>query len=155
MNLPARLERHTIVPAHSVRPRAGVLSVFSGQVRRGPWEMPQHLRLAAVMGSVEVDLREALIPEGDSEIEVFCLFGSVELVLPPGVIIEFDGDAFAGSFEFTPDSMYAPPVGAPRIRVTGSATFGSVECEVRIAGESASEAKRRRKRPEKWLQSGL
>lgn len=154
MTLPRRLERHTVVPAHSVRQRAGTMAVFSGQSRRGPWELPRLMRVAAVFGSVELDLREALIADGDSDIEVFCLFGSVEIVCPPGILVECEGDAFAGEFTHTPDSMFMPGPGAPKVRISGSATFGAVECEVRLAGESASEAKRRRKRPDKWLASG-
>lgn len=154
MSLPARLERHSIVPIESVRPRSGLLSVFSGQVRRGPWELPQQFRIATVFGSAEIDLREALIGDGESVIEVFCVFGSVEIMVPPGIRVEFDGDGFAGSFEYTPDPMFTPPPGAPTLRITGSAAFGAVEVHVRLAGESATAAKRRRKRPDQWLASG-
>ncbi len=154
MPLPSRLERHTVVPADTVRPRGGVMAVFSGQKRTGPWELPRHMRVAAVMGSVELDLREAVMAEGEIEIEIFCLFGSVEICVPPGVQVECDGDAFAGEFGYSPDSMFMPQLGAPRVRITGSATFGEVKCETRLPGETASEAKRRRKQPDKWLGAG-
>ncbi|MGQ0646490.1 MAG: LiaF domain-containing protein [Gemmatimonadaceae bacterium] len=143
MTLPAHTDRHTVVPAHQVKERAGILAVMSGQERRGNWELPRYMRIACVLGSTELDLREARIPEGESVIEVFCLLGSVELMVPSGVFVEMDGDAFAGSFSNSPDQTIEPLPGAPRIRLKGTAYFGSVECEARLAGEGKRAAQRR------------
>lgn len=153
MNLPAIRPRHTVIPADAVRERAGVLAVMSGTTRKGAWELPRQLRVAAVMGSAELDLREAVLAEGDSVIEVFCLFGSVDILVPSGVQLVVDGDAFAGDFSASHDGTVAPEPGAPRIIVRGSAYFGAVECASRLAGESQSAAKRRIKRADR-LSSG-
>ena len=145
MNLPSLRPRHSVIPAEAVRERAGLLAVMSGMVRKGPWELPRNFRVATVMGSAEIDLREAVLAEGDSTIEIFCLFGSVEIVVPSGVEVVVDGDAFAGEFSYTPDPSVAvaPAGGAPRIVIHGSAYFGAVECEARLAGESDGQAKKR------------
>lgn len=143
MNLPSLRPRHTVIPANAVRASAGVLAVMSGVVRKGPWELPRQLRIATVMGSAEIDLREAVLAEGESHIEVFCLFGSVEIVVPSGVEVIVDGDAFAGGFEFKPDPAVPPEASGPRIVIHGSAYFGAVECEARLAGESEGQAKKR------------
>ena len=143
MNLPVRSIRHTVVPAAGVRERAGVLSVFSSQSRQGEWTVPRELRVLTVFGSVELDLREARIADGETTIHIFALFGSVELLLPPGVRVEADTDGLAASFEVVPDTTLALPPEAPTIRVTGSAYFASVEGSVRFSGESEREAKKR------------
>lgn len=143
MNLPVRMIRHTIVSATDVRERAGVLSVFSGQSRQGEWTVPRELRILTVFGSVDLDLREARIADGETRIHIFALFGSVELLLPPGVRIEVDGDGLAASFQVVPDSTIPLPPDAPTIRITGSAHFASVEGSVRFAGESQREARKR------------
>lgn len=143
MNLPVRTIRHTIVPASDVRERAGVLSVFSGQSRKGVWSVPRELRVMAVFGGVDLDLREARIADGETRIHIFALFGSVELLLPPGVRVEFEGDGLAASFEVVPDSTIPLPPDAPTIRITGSAYFASVEGSVRFADESPREARKR------------
>lgn len=135
--------RHTIVPASEVRERAGVLSVFSGQSRQGEWTVPRELRIAAVFGSVDLDLREARIAAGETQINIYALFGSVEVLFPPGVRVEVDGDGFAASFQVVPDSTIPLPPDAPTIRITGSAYFASVEGSVRFAGESQRDAKKR------------
>jgi Cell wall-active antibiotics response 4TMS YvqF len=143
MNLPRLRVRHTVIPANAVRDSAGVLAVMSGVVRKGPWELPRKFRIASVMGSAEIDLREAVLAEGESHIEVFCLFGSVEITVPSGVEVVVDGDAFAGEFSHAPDPSVPTDPGAPRIVIHGSAYFGAVECDVRLAGESEGQAKKR------------
>jgi hypothetical protein len=145
MNLPVRHGRHMIVPANEARERGGVLAVWSEQKRAGDWSMPRQMRVVSVMGSAVIDLREARIPDGESTIEVFTLFGSVEIIAPPGVRIECDGSGLAGDFSFTPDSSIPPDADAPTIRLVGDAYFASVSGEVRYAGESRKEAKRRLK----------
>ena len=137
--------RHSVIPAGQARDRAGVLSFFSGQERKGAWELPRHLRVMCVMGSVELDLREARIPEGESVIEIVAVLGSVEILVPPNVHLELDGDALVGEFSFKPDGSVLPSPGAPRITVRGSAIAASVECEARFAGESERQAKKRLK----------
>ena len=143
MNLPVRSIRHSVVPAAEVRERAGVLSVFSGQSRQGVWTVPRELRVMTVCGSVELDLREARIADGETRIHLFALFGSVELLLPPGVRVEVDADGLAASFEVVPDSTIPLPPDAPTIRITGNAYFASVEGSMRYADESPREARRR------------
>ena len=141
--LPVPFSRHQIIPAHAVRERAGVTAFASAHEKKGDWELSRLYRIACVMGTVVADLREARIPEGESEIEVFLLMGTIELFVPPGVRVEVAVDSLAGGVEYRPDPNYVTEPGAPVIRVTGSAYFGSVEVIARLPGESARDAKRR------------
>lgn len=154
MTLPTRQDQFDVVPGDAVRERGGILSFFSSQERRGAWEVPRHLRIACCMGSVEVDLREARLAEGETIIETKILLGSVELLLPPGVTVEMEGDALMGSYTFKPDPTAVPLPGAPRIILRGSAILGSMEAESRYAGESRRAADRRIKAAQKLLGKG-
>lgn len=141
--LPAPFTRHRIVPASEVREIAGVAAFFSGQERKGDWEMPRQLRVVCVLGSTVVDLREARIPSGISAIELYVVLGSVELIFPPGIRIEMSVDTIGGSVEYSPDPTVVAELDAPTIHVMGDAYLGSVEAFVRLPGEGARDAKRR------------
>ena len=141
MNLPQL--RHSVVPAESVRANAGVLSIFNEQTRTGDWVLPREMRVVAVFGSVTLDLREARIGEGRSVIKVIAMAASVEIIIPPGVGVEVDGDAFMGTFSYQHDSTVPLAPNAPVIVLTGMATMGSVEAEVRYPGEKSRQARRR------------
>jgi hypothetical protein len=143
--LPARYIRHVVVPAAQARDRSGVMCFLGGQTRKGEWDLSRHFRVACVAGAVELDLREARIPDGESTIEIYALFGSVEIIFPPGVRIDAGGDGLFGSFEVTTDPTIPTPPDAPTIRLVGDAYFSSVEGVVRFSGESARDAKRRLK----------
>jgi len=141
--VPAQYLRHRLVPADQARDRGGVLTVMSGQKRTGDWEMPRQFRVACVLGSTELDFREARIPDGESVIEIFAFFASVELIFPPGVTLDVDGGAFMGEFSVHTDPTVLPAPGSPVIRIVGTAYVSSVEAFVRYAGESSRDAKKR------------
>ncbi|HEX4936655.1 MAG TPA: LiaF domain-containing protein [Gemmatimonadaceae bacterium] len=143
--LPVPYTRHQIVPAHQARDRGGITAFVSSQEQKGDWELPRLYRIACVLGSVVADLREARIPEGEVQVEVFLVLGSIELFVPPGVRVELSVHTFAGEAAYHPDPLYFSEPGAPVLRVTGSAYFGSVEVIARLPGESARDAKRRLK----------
>lgn len=142
----AALVHHTIVPASAVPERKGVLAVLSGQEHAGKWALARKTRIVAALGSVELDLREADIAEGESEIEVVCVLGSVEIVVPPGIRVISDGATLAGTFELRADTVEALPADAPVVRIQGSVYFGAVDTRVQLWGETERAARKRRKR---------
>lgn len=143
-----------VLPSAAVRERGGVLSFFGSQQRQGAWEVPRHLRVACCLGSVELDLREAILSEGDTVVEVIAVLGSVEILLPPGIRVDVEGDALGGEYSFTPDPTTAPVPGAPRIILRGNAIMASVEAESRFAGERKRDAARRVKAARRELGRG-
>ena len=113
------------------RPRSRTyMAVMSGVVRRGAWMVPRRIRAVAFMGGVELDLREAIIDPGRTEISVLAVMGGVVVTVPPNVRLESDGFAFMGGFE---DQLKQPASGdpnAPVVRLTGFALMGGVEARV-------------------------
>jgi hypothetical protein len=107
-----------------------LVAIMSGVVRRGLWKIPRRLRVVAIMGGVELDLRQAELPPGVTEITAFVLMGGLEIRVAPGVRLETDGVAIMGGFE---DRVHDPgiaPADAPVVRVTGIAIMGGVEAQV-------------------------
>jgi hypothetical protein len=114
--------------------RERLVAIMSGIVRRGLWRIPRRLRVVAIMGGVELDLRQAELPPGVTEISAFVLMGGLVVRVPPGVRLETDGFAFMGGFE---DRMHEPGIAradAPVVRVTGVAIMGGVDAQVLAVG---------------------
>lgn len=74
-------------------PIRGLVSIFSENKKQGRWELPRHMRVLAIFGSAEVDPREAVIGPGVSVIEALTIFGNIEIIVPPEINVECDGDA--------------------------------------------------------------
>lgn len=119
-----------VVPASVAPERAGVAACFSKAVREGDWLLPRGFRAVALMGSVKLDLTRSAVAEGVSDIEIICVMGSVEIIVPHQLRVECDGDQTVGSFEITHDSGSAPAANAPLLRIRGRVFMGSVDVKV-------------------------
>ena len=110
----------------------GVVSFLSSNEREGRWELPRHFRALAVMGNVELDLRDAIIGIGVSSIEAVAVMGNIEITVPPDVAVESDGDSLLGSFVVKyKGATPAAANGLRTIRITGTAYASSVEIIVK------------------------
>jgi hypothetical protein len=128
--LPAAADEHGLAP----KLRESLVAIMSGVVRRGLWRIPRRLRAVAVMGGIELDLREAILTPGVTEIHAFVFMGGLVVRVPPGVRLETDGVAILGGFE---DRIYEPGAAgpdAPVVRVTGVAIMGGVDAQVLAPG---------------------
>jgi hypothetical protein len=136
--MPTTGPKPTAVLPAAPRSRACV-AVMSGVVRRGTWVVPRRIRAIAFLGGVELDLREARLDPGVTEISVLAVMGAVVVTVPPNVRLECDGFAFMGGFE---DQLKQPASGdpnAPVVRLTGFAFMGGVEARVLAPGAPADE----------------
>lgn len=119
------------------RSMSGVVSFLSSNEREGRWELPRHFRALAVMGNVELDLREAVIGIGVSHIEAVAVMGNIEIIVPPDVAVESDGDSLLGSFvvKYKGNASPSAATGLKKIRITGTAYASSVEIIVKGPSE--------------------
>src|SRR5687768_16177694 len=124
--------RPAAYPVAPEKERDGVVSFLSSTEREGRWELPRHFRALAVMGNVELDLRDAIIGIGVSFIEVVGVMGNIEITVPPDVAVESDGDSLLGSFVVKyKGTTSAAANGLRTIRITGTAYASSVEITVK------------------------
>jgi hypothetical protein len=106
--------------------RGVAVAVMGGFGVKGGWMVPRHLKVWAVAGGGELDLREARFSPGITNIEIVAAMGGVELTLPEGVRVEVVGGAFLGGFEHKAGTPIEDPE-APVVRVSGVAFMGGVE----------------------------
>ena len=142
---PATARDYTVTTRDRVKERSFAVAVMGGTRRAGRWSPARTNYTIAVMGGAEIDFREAVMGPGVTEIQVFTLWGGVEVIVPPGMNVESHGIALMGGFEHAGDQLHSPDPNAPTLRITGLALMAGVDISVRHSGETASDARRRRK----------
>jgi hypothetical protein len=126
--------RAFVEPQSAAVEREGRLLGLMSETRRGgPWRVPQHLRIKAVMSEVTVDLRYALIPPGCS-IDVTAVMANVRFIVPPGLVVDFDVGAFIGAAGNDERAVSFDAYAPPNVRIRGSAIMAEVRVRVRDRG---------------------
>ncbi|GAA4608445.1 DUF1707 domain-containing protein [Actinoallomurus liliacearum] len=96
-----------------------------GTVRRGGrWVVPVTLPVSALFGTVEIDLREALLQRRHVVVRAAMLGGRLRLVVPEGVRVEFTGRSVLGSRDLRVRPPYEDD--GPVVEVSGVVVLGSV-----------------------------
>jgi hypothetical protein len=101
------------------------VAIMSGARRRGRWVVPRTYVAGAVMGGVELDLREAQFSEPEVTIHAYTVMGGIEITVPEDIDVDVSGIAFMGGFDHNASGPGLP--GAPRVRVIGFALMGGVD----------------------------
>lgn len=146
--------RPASVPSYGeLPPPRRVLSIMSNTERTGRWSMPRQLQVRALMSSIVLDLRETTLPAGVCEIDLFGLMANVEILVPPGVVVEDLALGIMANVENRTIDEGIVPADAPRLRITGTAVMSNIEVRMgpvglsfRAAWREARKAWRRRRR---------
>jgi hypothetical protein len=133
------------VPAEAVRDHGFQIAILGGYEKKGEWTPPRKLQSLAIMGGAGLDFREAKMPPGTTEVNVLAIMGGVEILVPPGLAVETHGFGFMGGFEGLDQVGVDTDRDAPRLVIRGMAIMGGVEVAVRLPGESAKDARQRRR----------
>jgi hypothetical protein len=119
-----------IIPATQVPDRRGAVAIMTGVTRDGDWILPRLFRVVAFWGGVDIDLTTARMGPGTSEIEVVCIMAGVDILVPPDIRVECDGDGIMGSFEIERQARSTLSPEAPLVRISGTAFWGAVTVKV-------------------------
>jgi hypothetical protein len=101
------------------------VAVMGGAERRGRWRPATRTIAVAVMGGVELDLREATIEGREVEIEAVAIMGGVDITVPEHVDVQMSGFALMGGNDSPRDAGPIPP-GATVVRVKAYSIMGGV-----------------------------
>ena len=121
------LERTPASPTGDVDRQRAVLSSLR---REGRWRLAPRTRFSAVLGSVTLDLRQAVLPGPDIEIEARAILGSVTVIVPQGVEVDVSGAGILSSEDLQVEGT--PPAGAPVVRIRHSGMMGSLSVRSRL-----------------------
>jgi hypothetical protein len=88
---------------------------------RGP---VSHVEVSAVMGGCDLDLREAVPTVDPLAIQVFAMWGGIDIRIPPGWVVDIEAWPILGGVV---DNTQAPALPAHRVILRGMAFMGGVE----------------------------
>ncbi len=72
------------------------LAIMGAVEKKGsPWELKSSDYLA-LMGGIELDLRDAFVSEGEVELNLIAIMGGINIMLPPDISVEWSGTSFLG-----------------------------------------------------------
>ena len=99
--------------------------VMGGSDNKGAWVVPKSYIAFAVMGGIQLDLREAEYEDMEVTINASCVMGGIEIIVPEGLNVQVHGFGFMGGYSGTPVGPVDPT--APTVHVRGFALMGGVE----------------------------
>ncbi|MHB1863016.1 MAG: DUF1707 SHOCT-like domain-containing protein [Gemmatimonadaceae bacterium] len=118
-------------PAPSQFVRSRMVSVLSSRVRRGVWIPPQRLDVVAVLSDTHLDLREAQLSDGVTEIRVKATWAAVRITVPSHVHVVTDATPLLASVSDRSVASRSLPHGAPVVRITGWALMSDLSVRTR------------------------
>jgi hypothetical protein len=137
-DLPTAEQKATLAPRQSApsreifAPESGrITSVMSQTSRRGIWHVPRELDVWSVMSETTLDLTQAVLPGGVTEIDLHGIMTSIRIIVPPGVRVVMQAGSFMAEVSDLTDDP--PPVGsgAPVVRITGFVFMAELKITVR------------------------
>ncbi len=109
-----------------------IVSVMTETKRKGLWRPARHIDLWSIMSDTQLDLTEAVLGAGVTEIEVHAVMTSLKVIVPPGVRVVVQTASIMSTVN---DESVEPPVvgsGAPVLRLTGFALMSEIKVRVRL-----------------------
>ncbi len=140
--------------ADAVRESQTLVAIMGGVERRGVWTPARRTVVLCVMGGADLDFREARFAPGVTEVFIVAMMGGADIVVPPDLSVDASGLAIMGGFGHQERRYRAPDSEAPVLQIRGFALMGGVDITVRLPGETAKDARLRRKAERKQLRQG-
>ncbi len=138
--VPITADLHVVHPAPPIAPpvpiagglpiagHASSTAILGDCKRRGIWQVPAQHTAFTLMGSVTLDLREAVLVAHETSINANAIMGEIKIIIPAHMHAVVDGTAIMGDYGLGKDKVPADlGPGSPTIRVTGLSLMGSVQ----------------------------
>ncbi len=138
--IPITADLHAVYPApptSSPVPRTGGVpvvghasstAIMGDCKRRGVWQVPAQHSAFTLMGSITLDLREAVLSARETVINANAIMGEIKIIVPGGMHAVVDGTPIMGDYGQGKDKVPADlGPDSPTLLVKGVALMGSVQ----------------------------
>ncbi|MFD8575854.1 DUF1707 SHOCT-like domain-containing protein [Streptomyces sp. CH8.1] len=122
-----------------------IVAVCSSSSRKGRWRPGAHTRAVSVMGDITIDLTQAVFEQQVTEINVTCVLGNVEVLVPENVTLRGYGSGVLGNFEVRGMSRGETEPQAPVVIVRGFSLLGNIEARPKLGARLVDLARKLRK----------
>ncbi|MCL2584314.1 MAG: DUF1707 domain-containing protein [Streptosporangiales bacterium] len=141
-NLPKPASSRAPAPVHHDPERFGgepglssAIAIMGGATRKGDWVVPRQFTAFAIMGGIEIDMRDARFSEPTVTIHAVTIMGGIEVTVPEDATVRVTGIGVMGGFDHAASGTGSP--GGPTIIIDGLALMGGVDIK-RKRGSRAS-----------------
>ncbi len=105
-----------------------MFTMMSGRERKGNWHPGRHQVAMTIMGGTDLDLTQ--VTAKDVNLTLLTLMGGVDVIVPPGTVVDLDGVMLMGAISDNVIATDFPASTAPmRVRIRAWGVMGA--CEVR------------------------
>lgn len=119
---------NTSAPATTTSGRStSAVAIMGGAVRKGVWEVGSTFTAFALMGGIEIDLRQAVFTSGELVINANTVMGGIEITVNAGTRIVEEGIGIMGGYDVKEKVAAQLSDSSPTVRVKGVALMGGVE----------------------------
>lgn len=130
-DLPARATASQPAPRTDMPPATGhgsqIVAIFGGATRKGRWHAEPNMNAVTIFGGATLDFREAVLPAREMTLNTTCIFGGIEIIVPPEMRVVDRGVAIFGGRDTGSDTAEADSPDAPVLRLTGLTLFGGID----------------------------
>ncbi len=102
-----------------------LVAVFGEVKRRGQWTLASQTTAVPIFGEILLDLREATFETDHVVLKIYLAFGSIKVIVPPGVQVDVRGITVFGEHDYKQRTTPAP--GAPSLLIEGYGAFGEIK----------------------------
>lgn len=124
----------TQVSTSGAAPVTRVSGIMSGGSVGGGAVVSSHLSAVALMGGVEIDLRDVEFTAPVLTVSCRAIMGGIRIVVPEDITVEVHGSGIMGGFSGRGAGPGRP--GAPQVIINGFALMGGVETERAARGQN-------------------
>lgn len=134
-----RDKRNVPVPSAFAPENGRIFSMMAETVRRGVWQPARLTRVVSIMSETHLDLTQARLSPGITEIDLWGLMTQIKVIVPAGVRVVVQPSAFMAQVSDETDDPPAVGSGAPVVRITGFVMMAELKVSVRTRERTSSD----------------
>jgi hypothetical protein len=105
-----------------------IIAILGGASRKGGWHAEPVIEIIAILGGVELDFRDAVLPGKEIVLRATTVLGGVDVTVPPEMrVIDDGGVAILGGKDLAGASAESAGPDSPVLRVQGTCVLGGID----------------------------